>query len=138
GNTITVPSFMGERVKDPTKLIRVVAGLIILVFFTFYVSSGIVSGGTFFESTFGMHYHVGMTLVAGIVILYTLVGGFLAVSYTDVVQGLMMLIALIVVPVVALGKAGGIGEVATTLESADESLFSVFGAHGFTAAGAIG
>ena len=138
GNTITVPSFMGERVKDPTKLIRVVAGLIILVFFTFYVSSGIVSGGTFFESTFGMDYHVGMTLVAGIVILYTLVGGFLAVSYTDVVQGLMMLIALIVVPVVALGKAGGIGEVATTLESADESLFSVFGAHGFTAAGAIG
>ncbi|MBD3689674.1 sodium/proline symporter PutP [Nanchangia anserum] len=137
GNSITVPSFMGARVKDPTKLIRIVAGLIILIFFTFYVSSGIVSGGTFFESTFGMDYHVGMTLVAGIVILYTLVGGFLAVSYTDVVQGLMMLVALIVVPAVALGKAGGMGEVVATLNSEDDSLFAVFGPHGLTLAGAV-
>ncbi|MDU0968724.1 MAG: sodium/proline symporter PutP [Actinomycetaceae bacterium] len=136
-NSITVPSFMGARVKDPTKLIRVVAGLIILVFFTFYVSSGMVSGGTFFESTFHMDYHVGMTLVAGIVILYTLVGGFLAVSFTDVVQGLMMLIALIVVPAVALGHVGGAGEMVSTLRSEDPALFSVLGPHGFTAAGFV-
>lgn len=136
-NSITVPSFLGARVKDPTKLIRVVAGTIILVFFTFYVSSGMVSGGTFFESTFGMDYHVGMTLVAGIVILYTLVGGFLAVSYTDVVQGIMMLVALIVVPAVALGEAGGFGDVVTTLTDKDPSLFSVFGPEGFTFAGLV-
>lgn len=137
-NAITVPSFLGARVKDPTRLIRIVAGFIILVFFTFYVSSGIVSGGAFFESTFGMDYHVGMTLVAGIVILYTLVGGFLAVSYTDVVQGLMMLTALVIVPVVALGRAGGPREVIATLTHADPSLFSPLGAHGLTAVGALG
>lgn len=137
GNAITVPSFLGARVKDPTRLIRIVAGAIILIFFTFYVSSGMVSGGTFFESTFGIDYHVGMTIVAGIVILYTLVGGFLAVSYTDVIQGLMMLIALIVVPVVALGQAGGLGEVVETLSTHDDSLFSVFGSHGLTLAGFV-
>ena len=101
-NSITIPSFLENRLEDRTKVLRVAAGIIILVFFTFYVSSGMVSGGRYWESTFGGNYLTGMLLVAGVTVLYTLFGGFLAVSYTDTVQGIIMFLALILVPVVAL------------------------------------
>ena len=105
-DSITIPSFLDNRLHDSTHLLRWVSGLIILVFFTFYVSSGMVSGGTFFESSFGMDYRLGLTLVAGITVMYTLVGGFLAVSYTDLVQGLMMVAALVAVPVAGVVLSG--------------------------------
>lgn len=106
-DSITVPSFLENRLRDRSRMIRIVSGLIILVFFTFYVSSGMVAGGTFFQSSFGMNYHFGMLLVSGIVVVYTLMGGFLAVSWTDTVQGTMMLIALILVPIVGIIHLGG-------------------------------
>ncbi len=107
GNAITVPSFFGNRLHDRTNILRIAAGLIILLFFTFYVSSGMVAGGVFFQSTFGGSYLTGMLLVAGVTILYTLFGGFLGASYTDVVQGLIMLVSLVAVPVVAMIVVGG-------------------------------
>ena len=107
GNAITIPSFLDNRLHDTRHLMRWTAGVIILVFFTFYVSSGMVAGGKFFESSFGMDYRLGMTLVAAITVLYTLVGGFLAVSWTDLVQGLMMVAALVAVPVVGVIHVGG-------------------------------
>lgn len=116
-DSITVPNFMSARLHDKKRVIQIIAGFITMVFFTFYVSSGMVSGGTFFEATFGWDYHVGMILVAGIVILYTLIGGFLAVSWTDTVQGLMMLIALLLVPAVAIWVLGGNGDFVSTLDS---------------------
>lgn len=124
GNSITVPSFLGTRLRDTTRLIRIVAGIIIMVFFTFYVSSGMVAGGKFFESSFAMPYHLGMTMVAGIVVLYTLVGGFLAVSWTDVVQGIMMVTALVMVPVVGIIHVGGVSELFTAVASVDPKLLS--------------
>ncbi|MCS4485025.1 sodium/proline symporter PutP [Gleimia sp. 6138-11-ORH1] len=126
-NSITIPSFLGSRLRDSTNLIRIVAGIIIMVFFTFYVSSGMVSGGVFFESSFGMNYNLGMVLVAGITVLYTLVGGFLAVSWTDVVQGLMMLIALIMVPIVGIMHVGGPVELFNQINSVNADLTSVLG-----------
>ncbi|WP_193103675.1 sodium/proline symporter PutP [Brachybacterium sp. FME24] len=107
GNSITVPSFFGNRLHDRTNILRIAAGLIILVFFTFYVSSGMVAGGVFFQSMFGGPYVTGMLIVGGITILYTLFGGFLGASYTDVVQGMIMLISLILVPVTAMFVVGG-------------------------------
>ncbi|MDU0478342.1 sodium/proline symporter PutP [Staphylococcus chromogenes] len=101
-NSITVPSFFENRVHDKSRMLRIVSALVILVFFTFYVSSGIVSGGRYFESTFGGDYLTGMLIVAVITVGYTFVGGFLAVSYTDAVQGLIMFASLIAVPVMAL------------------------------------
>lgn len=121
-NSITVPSFVSSRLKDPHNVIRIVAGLVIMVFFTFYVSSGMVAGGSFFESSFGMDYRLGMTLVAGIVVLYTLVGGFLAVSWTDVVQGLMMVGALILVPTVAIIHVGGFSPMVQTIKRVDPTI----------------
>src|SRR5690625_1408558 len=82
-NSITLPSFLENRFKDNTHLLRIVSGIIILIFFTFYVSSGMVAGGVFFEATFGTHYLIGMILVAGITLTYTLFGGFLGASLTD-------------------------------------------------------
>ncbi|MBD4384411.1 sodium:proline symporter, partial [Xanthomonas citri pv. citri] len=76
--------------------------VIILVFFTFYVSSGMVAGGVFFQSSFGTSYLTGMLLVAGVTVLYTFFGGFLGASYTDLFQGLLMLIALLLVPIVGV------------------------------------
>ncbi|GER23146.1 sodium:proline symporter [Zafaria cholistanensis] len=118
-NSITVPSFLENRFKDKTRLLRVASGVIILAFFTFYVSSGIVAGGVFFEATFGAPYLVGMLLVAGITLAYTLFGGFLGATLTDVAQGLLMLAALIAVPLIALVSMGGWGEVAAGIGAAD-------------------
>ena len=113
-DSITIPSYLDNRLRDNTKLLRIASGIIILVFFTFYVSSGMVSGGKFFESSFGFDYHVGLIIVSLVVVGYTLFGGFLAVSYTDFLQGLIMLIALIAVPAFGIFLTGGIDE---TIES---------------------
>lgn len=111
GNSITIPSFFENRLHDRSRMLRIVSGIVILVFFTFYVSSGMVAGGVFFQSTFGGEYLTGMLLVGGITLLYTMVGGFLGASLTDVVQGLLMMLALIVIPIAAIISLGGFGNV---------------------------
>lgn len=114
-NSITIPSYFENRLRDTTRSLRVASGLIILVFFTLYISSGMVAAGVFFESSFNGDYMFGMLLVGAITLLYTLFGGFLGASLTDVVQGLMMVIALIVVPVAAVVAIGGLGETGTLI-----------------------
>ncbi|MDO5031979.1 sodium/proline symporter PutP [Corynebacterium sp.] len=102
GNSITVPSFFENRLQDKSRVLRILSAIIIIFFFTFYVSSGMVSGGRYFESSFGGDYIVGMLIVAGVTVFYTFVGGFLAVSYTDTVQGMLMFASLIIVPIMVL------------------------------------
>jgi sodium/proline symporter len=87
---------------------------VIVIFFTLYTSSGVVAGGKLFEASFGLDYRLGLFLTAGVVIAYTLFGGFLAVSLTDFVQGVIMFVALIMVPIVAFMQLGGLGEIAQT------------------------
>jgi len=118
-NSITLPSFLESRFKDGSRLLRITSGLIILVFFTFYVSSGMVAGGVFFEASFDAHYLFGMLLVAGITLTYTLFGGFLGASLTDVAQGLLMLAALIVVPLITVFSMGGVSETIAAINAAD-------------------
>ncbi|MDR6939146.1 sodium/proline symporter PutP [Arcanobacterium hippocoleae] len=127
GNSITVPSFLGNRLRDQTRSVRVVAGIIIFIFFTFYVSSGMVAGGTFFESAFGMDYHLGMVIVAAVVVLYTLVGGFLAVSWTDMVQGMMMLVALLAVPIAGVIALGGFDALSAGVSAVNPDFLAPFG-----------
>ena len=109
-NSITIPSFLDNRLKGSNRILRVVSGLVILAFFTFYVSSGMVAGGVFFQSSFGSSYHAGLLLVAGVTVLYTFFGGFLGASYTDLMQGLLMLAALLLVPIVGVINVGGPGQ----------------------------
>ncbi|MCI6556633.1 MAG: sodium/proline symporter PutP [Schaalia hyovaginalis] len=138
-DSITIPSFLGERLRDTSKTVRIVAGIVITVFFTFYVSSGMVAGGSFFESSFGMNYHLGMVIVAAVTVLYTLVGGFLAVSWTDVVQGLIMLIALVAVPIVGILHVGGLGPLIEQVNAIDPTILSfTHGDHALSGAAILG
>ncbi len=126
-NSITVPSFLENRLKDKSRILRVVAGVIILAFFTFYVSSGMVAGGVFFESSFDSNYWIGILVVGGITVLYTLFGGFMGATFTDVAQGLMMFLALIIVPVIGLIAVGGFGGMMDSINNVDPSLASIGG-----------
>lgn len=134
-NSITIPSFLDNRLKGNTRVLRVISGVIILVFFTFYVSSGMVAGGVFFQSSFGTSYLTGMLLVAGVTVLYTFFGGFLGASYTDLFQGLLMLIALLLVPIVGVFLVGGPGEMVNRIEAVNPDALSLFA--GGTAVGII-
>lgn len=106
GNSITIPDYFENRFKDGSRLLRVTSAFVILVFFTFYTSSGMVAGGELFRTAFHLDYRIGIWLTAGVVILYTLFGGFLAVSWTDFVQGTIMFIALILMPIVVFVQLG--------------------------------
>lgn len=125
-DSITIPGYLENRFKDTTKLLRIVSGIVILIFFTFYVSSGMVAGAVFFKSSFGTSYHTGLLIVGGVTVAYTLFGGFLAVSYTDFIQGLMMLVALLLVPILALSHTGGLGETFATVREIDPTLLDFF------------
>jgi SSS family solute:Na+ symporter/sodium/proline symporter len=99
-DAITIPDYFANRFEDKGNALRIVSALVIIVFFTLYTSSGVVAGGKLFENSFGMSYESGLYITTGVVVLYTLFGGFLAVSLTDFVQGCIMFVALILVPVV--------------------------------------
>ncbi|NTU22063.1 sodium/proline symporter PutP [Brevibacillus sp. HB1.2] len=125
-NSITIPAFLENRFGDTSRMLRLVSALVIMIFFTFYVSSGLVSGGVLFENTFHLSYQTGLWIVGLVTIAYTLFGGFLAVSWTDAVQGLIMVIALILVPLVTVLTAGGLGETFTEIHAVDPSLLDIF------------
>ncbi|MGP9783975.1 sodium/proline symporter PutP [Arthrobacter sp. MYb211] len=125
-NAITIPSFFEKRLKDRKHLLRIASAVIILVFFTFYVSSGMVAAGKFFEASFGWPYLNGMIFVAVITLLYTLFGGFLGASLTDVAQGLLMFTALIAVPIVAVIQMGDFGSLASKITEVNPEAFNLF------------
>ena len=99
-DAITIPDYFANRFEDKSNALRIVSALVIIVFFTLYTSSGVVAGGKLFENSFGMSYESGLYITTGVVVFYTLFGGFLAVSLTDFVQGCIMFIALVLVPLV--------------------------------------
>lgn len=109
-NAITIPDFLENRFKDNSRVLRVVSALVILLFFTFYTSSGMVAGGKLFEASFGLSYQTALWIGVIVVVSYTFLGGFLAVVWTDFIQGTLMLLALIVVPVVAIAQIGNMNE----------------------------
>ena len=126
GNSITMPVFFENRFKDKTHLLKIVSSFLILIFFTLYTSSGMVAGGKLFESAFGFDYFTGLVLTSLVVVLYTFLGGFLAVSLTDFVQGTIMVLALIVVPAVAIFEIGGVGETFDLIESKGPQYLDLF------------
>jgi solute:Na+ symporter, SSS family len=129
-DAITIPDYFEKRFDDTSHLLRVISSIVIILFFTLYTSSGVVAGGKLFDSAFGLPYELGLFVTAGVVVLYTLLGGFMAVSMTDFVQGCIMFIALIIVPVVALTGIGGFSGASTTLNTIDPALLNLFGGVG--------
>ena len=115
GNALTIPEFLANRFPDKAVALRLVSAVVIVVFFAVYTSAGLVSGGKLFATTFAglfgdigvSDYMLGIWITAGVVLAYTMVGGFLAVSLTDFVQGLIMVTALVVMPLVVMFGPGG-------------------------------
>lgn len=101
-NSLTIPSFFENRFNDTSGILRLVTSIAIIVFFTFYVSSGFVSGAILFQSTFNMGYHQALAIGAAVIIVYTCMGGFLAVNWVDLFQGSLMWVALLVVPAMTI------------------------------------
>lgn len=120
-NSITVPDFLENRFKDHSHVLRVISAFVILLFFTFYTSSGMVAGAKLFEASFGLSYHTALWIGTIVVVSYTLLGGFLAVAWTDFIQGSLMFLALIVVPIVALKEIGGWNEAVQIVGQIDAS-----------------
>lgn len=107
GNALTLPDYFTHRFEDTQRLLRVLSALVILVFFAIYSASGIVAGARLFESTFALPYSTALWAGAAVTIVYTLIGGFLAVSWTDTVQASLMILALLITPLVVIGACGG-------------------------------
>ena len=118
-DAITIPDFLEERFADATRTLRLFAALVIILFFTLYCSAGMVAGGKFAVSALGLDYTSGVALATGVVVIYVLFGGFLAVSLTDFVQGCIMFAGLVIVPIVAIGAIGGWGQIAPSLALAE-------------------
>lgn len=124
-NALTLPDYFSNRFRDETKLLRIVSATIILVFFTVYVASGLTAGAKLFEASFAMDYHIALFVGGLVIISYTFIGGFLAVSWTDMVQGLLMAAALIVAPIVMLVELGGLTETMAIGQSMDKAAGTV-------------
>lgn len=119
---ITLPDFFAARFDDRRGVLRLLLVLVFLVFLPTYVGSQFMAGGKVFASSFGLDADLGLLLTAGIVLVYTVLGGFLAVSLTDVVQAVLMLVALVLLPVVALVDLGGWDGLLTALAAQDPAL----------------
>lgn len=107
-NSLTLPDYFTNRFEDNSKLLRIISALLILIFFTIYCASGVVAGARLFESTFDISYGAAIWLGAGATIIYTFIGGFLAVSWTDTVQASLMIFALLITPIIAISAVGGV------------------------------
>jgi sodium/proline symporter len=119
GNSITLPDFFSNRFHDKKRILMSIAAIMILVFFTIYAAAQFVTFGKLFGFVFGAddYYVVMVVLGAALVMIYTLLGGFLAESMTDFIQGIMMFCALILVMVVGFVTAGGFKGIAENLSS---------------------
>lgn len=125
-NSITIPVFFENRFHDKTQLLKIASSVFILVFFTLYTSAGMVSGGRLFESAFNMDYYTGLYVTTFVVVLYTFLGGFLAVSLTDFVQGTIMVTALVILPIVMVTQIGGLGETINIIDTKNSDYLDLF------------
>ena len=107
GNAITIPEFFRNRFGDNKNILLAISALAILIFFVPYTGSGFAACGKLFSTLFGVDYHIAMLVSAAIIVLYTMLGGFLAASVTDLIQSIVMTIALVVVVVFGVSVAGG-------------------------------
>lgn len=124
-NAITLPDYFANRFEDKSHMLRVISAVVIILFFTVYTAASLVGGGKLFESSLNLSYATGLWVTAGVVVTYTLFGGFLAVSMTDFVQGIIMLFALVIVPIVAFTDLGGVSAVTDSVRSIDPSLLNL-------------
>ena len=125
-DSITVPDVLASTFNDKGHLIRVIAVIIILAMVTTYMTAQMVASGKALSTFMGMDYATGVAVGGAIIIAYTFVGGYKAVSYTDVLQGVLMLIGLIIVPVAAIYAGGGWDSISSNLAAQDPNFTNMF------------
>lgn len=125
-DALTLPEFLARRFPERGPALRGTGAVFILLFFTLYTSSGLVAAGKLFETVFGWDYRAAVIAGALVIVVYTFLGGFLAVAWTDLVQGLMMAAALLVVPIVSIAEQGGLGVMFDTLQRERPQALGIF------------
>jgi sodium/proline symporter len=142
--SITLSEYFENRFEDRSHALRIISGVAIIVFYTVYVASGLVAGGILFDEVFGLNSGLAITIAVLVIISYTFLGGFTAVSLTDFFQGSLMWIAIIAVPVIVIAAIGGFGALTSSLNSITPALLSPTGSvglgdgGGWTASGSLG
>src|SRR5690606_39049408 len=125
-DSLTLPDYFERRFNDRSRALRLLAGVFILVFFVLYTSSGFVAGGKLFEALFDMDYRWAVFWGTLSVLVYTFFGGFLAVSWADVLQGSLMFLALVLVAALSWWTLGGAGGIRHTLNAVNPDLLNPF------------
>jgi sodium/proline symporter len=131
-DSITIPDYLESRFRDHAQVLRRVAAIGLTIFVTIYVSAQIHATGAAFEGFLGWNYYIGALVGFMVVLAYIMSGGFVAVVWSDVFQGLMMFMGLVALPLVGLAVAGGWGPVAAELEHIDPALLSLSGEVGWS------
>ena len=132
-DSITIPDYFSNRFEAKGNSLRLVTAIVILLFYTLYTSSGLVGGAKLFEATFGLEYTDALLTGSVIIVSYTFLGGYNAVSWTDFIQGILMMLALVVAPIVVVIDIGGISEALSIIEKAKVSNLSIFNGSSFVA-----
>src|SRR5690606_19084346 len=130
GDALTLPDYFERRFADKSRALRLIAGAFVLFFFTLYTSSGFVAGGKLFEALFGVPYFWAVLIGGASIVAYTFFGGFLAISWADVLQGSLMFFALVIVAAMGWHLAGGGSGIENTLNALNAELLDPFSASG--------
>jgi sodium/proline symporter len=137
-NALTLPDLFENRFSDNTHALRIVSTIVIILFFTVYVAAQFLAAGKVLNAIFGISRLQGMMVGAFIIVIYTIMGGFFAVAWTDLLQGTIMVFTLVLLPIVGLIELGGIEKLSLALKNVDHNLLLVGGGkQGFAAAASI-
>ena len=135
---LTISDYFEFRFRDKSRGLRLLTALFILFFFVVYTTAGLVAGGKLFNSIFSIPYPVAVCVGAATIIIYTMIGGYIAVCWTDAVQGMLMAGALVVVPVLAVAECGGAGPAWHAVTECAPNAFSLFNGGGGEGVSGIG
>jgi len=118
-DAITIPDYFSNRFHDKKNILRVTTAVVILLFYTLYTSSGLVGGAKLFEATFNLDYSTALIVGSIIIVSYTFLGGYNAVSWTDFIQGILMMLALVITPLVVMFELGGFSQTMAIIDNVD-------------------
>jgi len=126
GNSITLPVFFENRFRDRSGILRVLSAVFIIIFFLLYTSSGFVAGAKLFNTVFNIPYIFALSIGVFVIIGYTFLGGFMAVSWTDFFQGMLMFFAIIIIPILGVSALGGFGQAVAKTKAINPELLNIF------------
>ncbi len=125
GNALTMPDYFEQRFRDTSRTLRIITALFILVFFLVYTSSAFVTAAKLFQTVFQIDYFTGLLIGAVIVVAYTCLGGFKAVCWTDLFQGLLMFFAIIIIPFAAVKAIGSLDTAMDIVNQSHEGFLNI-------------